>query len=159
MDLSIFLDPSAAVTTIGTIASVGSAIFTLYQSKRAREASRSARAAMTSVQLAAVSERLRSAQEHIRDISPQKSLARGFKWSPKIDSIRKEFDNVLSALPSAGPGKAARETLSKAQRHLNNYESSLGTTPDTSEWQMLQSDVQDTVSELVAEASKQGDQT
>lgn len=159
MDLPIFLEPSVAMTTIGTVASVGSAIFTLYQTKRAREASQSARAAMTSVQLAAVSERLRSAQEHIRDISPQKSSARGFKWSPKIDAIRKEFDNVLSALPSAGPGKGAREILSRAQNHLNKYESSLGTKADSSEWQMLQSDVQDAVSELVAEASKQGDQT
>lgn len=159
MDLSIFLEPSVFITTIGTIASVGSAIFTFLQTKRAREASKSARAAMTSVQLSAVSERLRSAQEHIRDISPQKSSARGFKSSPRIDAIRKEFDNVLSALPSDGPGKGARDILSRAQQHLNKYEKSLGIKADDSEWQMLQSDVQDAISELIYEASKQGDQT
>lgn len=114
---------------------------------------------MTSVQLAAVSERLRSAQEHIRDITPQKTSVRGFKWSPKIDSIRKEFDGVISALPAVGPGNVARQILVKAQSHLNNYEASLSAKPDTSEWQALQGNVQDAVSELVVEASKQGSKT
>lgn len=159
MDLSLFLDPSLAITLIGTTASIGSAIFAFVQSKGAREASQSARAAMTSVQLTAVSERLKSAQEHIRDITPQKANVRGFKGSPRIDSIRKEFDNVLSALPSIGPGSDSRKILSNAQKHLNEYEHSLETEPETSEWQELQSAVQDAVSTLIAEASEQGKKT
>lgn len=112
---------------------------------------------MATVQLAAVGERLKSAQEHIRDVSPEKKRARGYKVGNRFDLIRREFDNALGALPRTGHGSVAREQLTKAQKELNAYEASFFSSPDPTKWRELQVLVQDTISELAANTADIGE--
>jgi hypothetical protein len=113
---------------------------------------------MTAVQLAAVAERLKSAQEHIRDVAPERVSQRGFKSGNRIDLIRREFDNALSALPKTGAGSNARKQLASAQTELNSYQASISQTPGAESWQKLQTLVQDTISDLTAKSLDVGDQ-
>ncbi len=127
------------------------------QALSARKSSQTARRAMTIVQLAAIGERLKSAQEHIRDIAPDKAEARGYKLGNRFDLIRREFDNALSALPKVGHGSVAREQLTRAQSELNNYHASFLPIPDPTKWGILQVLVQDTISELGSNTADVGD--
>lgn len=111
---------------------------------------------MTAVQLAAVAERLKSAQEHIRDVAPEKTSLRGFKGDDRFDLIRREFDLALSALPKSGVGSEARKQLTNAQDKLNIYQRSLPVNPDQENWQKLQIFVQDTISELTSATTNSG---
>lgn len=146
------------LTGVGTLASVLSMIVAFIQAQKAYKSSQDAKAAMATVQLAAVAERLKTAQEHIRDVSPDKVSLRGYKFAPKIDLLRQEFDTALSALPKVGVGSTARGLLVAAQGHLNIYNSSLPEQPGNSEWQNLQGLVQDTISELKSTAFSTGGQ-
>lgn len=152
------LNWSLWVTVIGTLASIISMIVAIAQAKKAYTSSQNAKAAMATVQLSAVAERLKTAQEHIRDVSPDKVTLRGYKFAPKINSIRQEFDTALSALPKTGVGSQGREILVAAQGHLNNYHSSLPEDPNSSDWQNLQILVQDAISELKSIAISTGEQ-
>jgi len=131
-------------------------VATIRQARSAQESSQAARSAMAAVQLVAVGERLKSAQEHIRDIAPEKKRPRGYKVGDPIDRIRREFDSALSALPKDGRGGVAREHLTKAQAELNDYESTFQAGPDPDKWRNLQSLVQDTISDLASNASHIG---
>ncbi|MCF6431079.1 hypothetical protein [Leisingera sp. MMG026] len=154
----ITLNWSLWITVVGTLASIISMIVAIAQAKKAYASSQNAKAAMATVQLAAVAERLKTAQEHIRDVSPDKVSLRGYKFAPKIDSMRQEFDTALSALPKVGVGSRGRELLVAAQGHLNSYHSSLPAEPNSSEWQNLQIFVQDAISELKSKAIRTGEQ-
>lgn len=145
------------ITVIGTVASLAGMVIAIGQARSAYRSSQIASAAMTTVQLAAVAERLKSAQEHIRDMAPDKLSLRGFKSGSRVDAIRQEFDTALSALPKTGMGSTARGQLVKAQSRLNSYSSSLSTEPNNFEWQNLQSLVQDTISDLTATAIQTGE--
>lgn len=136
------------VTVIGVVVTLFSMTVSILQAGSARKSSQAARSAMAVVQLAAVGERLKSAQEHIRDIAPDKTQVRGYKVGNRFDLIRREFDNALSALPKVGHGSIAREQLTKAQTELNDYQASFPTKPDPTKWRELQVLVQDTISEL-----------
>lgn len=145
------------ITAIGVVVTLISMSVSIRQAVSAQKSSQAARSAMAVVQLAAVGERLKSAQEHIRDIAPDKAQARGYKVGNRFDLIRREFDNALSALPKVGHGSAAREQLTKAQTELNDYQSSFSPTPDPTKWQALQVLVQDTISELGSNTADIGD--
>jgi len=136
------------ITAIGVVVTLISMAVSIRQAVSARQSSHAAKSAMAVVQLAAVGERLKSAQEHIRDIAPDKAQARGFKVGNRFDLIRREFDNALSTLPKVGHGSVAREQLTKAQAELNDYQLSFSPIPDPAKWQTLQVLVQDTISEL-----------
>ena len=172
MSLSLWL------TGIGTFASVASMCVAIRQAKNAYKSSQDAKAAMATVQLSAVAERLKTAQEHIRDLAPSKVKQRGRQFEPKIDLIRQEFDTALSALPTVGVGSAARGLLVRAQGHLNTYQS-LPKSEDgpqrealqaereklqaekeklQEEWQELQGLVQDAISDLRSTAFNTGEQ-
>jgi hypothetical protein len=110
------------VTALGVVVTLISMAVSIRQAASAQRSSNAAKSAMAVVQLAAVGERLKSAQEHIRDIAPEKAQARGYKVGNRFDLIRREFDNALSALPKAGHGSVAREQLTKAQTELNGYQ-------------------------------------
>ena len=127
-------------------------VITIAQARKAVKSSQTAVAAMTAVQSTAIAERLRAAQEHIREAAPSRITQRGAKPAKRIASIRLEFDNALSALPRDGKGGAAREQLARAQTQLNSYEASLTGTPNLISWETLQTLVQDTISDLTADA-------
>ncbi|AZV77701.1 hypothetical protein EBB79_07220 [Parasedimentitalea marina] len=150
------MDFSSWITVIGTVASLASMAVAIRQARNAFKSSNDAKKAMATVQLAAVAERLKSAQEHIRDLAPDKVTERGFKSGSKIDSVRREFDTAMSALPTSGVGSSARVLLSNAQASLNEYYSSLHQEPNLDEWQTSQKLVQDTISNLTSTASIQG---
>lgn len=130
---------------------------TIHQTRSARKSSEAAKSAMAVVQLAAVGERLKSAQEHIRDIAPRKTQARGYNLGNRIDLIRREFDNALSALPKVGHGCEARKYLTEAQAELNHYEGSFSSVPDSTKWERLQILVQDAISELASKTTEIGE--
>lgn len=136
----------AAVTIVGMLVSIR-------QARTALVASGVAKRAAAAVQLAAVSERLKSAQEHIRDIAPGKVVQRGYKAGTRFDLIRREFDTALSALPRTGNGGEARLILTAAQNHLDDYQKSLTGIVDVQSWQRLQGLVQDAISDLTARTS------
>lgn len=120
----------------------------IQQARSAKKSSRTARSAMTAVQLAAVRERLKSIQEHIRDVAPEKKNIRGYKVGNRFDLIRQEFDNALGTLPKVGQGSSARKQLNQAQTKLNDYQQSFILVPESKTWFALQILVQDTISEL-----------
>ncbi|WP_139194593.1 hypothetical protein [Roseovarius tolerans] len=172
VDLALWL------TGVGTLASIASMIVAIKQAQKAYKANQSARAAMATVQLSAVAERLKTAQEHIRDVAPGKVKQRGRQFEPKIASIRQEFDTALGALPAVGAGSTARGLLVRAQGHLNTYQSlpkpkgdpqleNLPVEPKKieveqeklrEEWQALQGRVQDAISDLRSTAFDTGEQ-
>lgn len=145
------------ITVVGVSVTLVSMIVTILQARSAESSSRAARRAMATVQLAAVGERLKSAQEHIRDVSPEKKRVRGYKVGNRFDLIRREFDNALGALPRTGHGSVARGQLTKAQIELNAYEASFFLFPDPTKWHELQVLVQDTISELAANTADIGE--
>jgi hypothetical protein len=145
------------ITLIGTVVTIVGMLVAIGQARSALRSSKVAKSAMTAVQLAAVAERLKSAQEHIRDVAPDKVSQRGFKVGNRIDLIRRAFDGALSVLPRAGMGSEARTQLTKAQSDLNNYQASLSEIPDPEMWQKLQVSVQDSVSDLTSTATKLGE--
>lgn len=109
--------------------------------------------------MVAISERLRSAQEHIRDIAPEKAGRRGFDAGRCVDAIRREFDQALSALPKSGVGSVARGLLTNAQAQLNLYQKTLPAAPNHDIWSVLQIQVQDAVSALGVEVETKGHTT
>ena len=145
------------ITVIGVAVTLLSMAVSIHQAQRAQKSSQSARSAMAAIQLSAVGERLKSAQEHIRDVAPDKPRARGYKVGNRFDLIRREFDNALSALPKAGPGSVARGHLTKAQIELNEYQASFSSIPDTTKWGAIQVLVQDTISELASNTADIGE--
>ncbi|WP_422001606.1 hypothetical protein [Roseovarius mucosus] len=145
------------LTTLGVVVTLISMAVSIRQAVSARASSHAAKNAMAVVQLAAVGERLKSAQEHIRDIAPDKAQVRGYKVGNRFDLIRREFDKALSALPKAGHGSVARQQLTKAQTELNDYQASFVLKPDPTKWQALQVLVQDTISELGSNTAEIGD--
>ena len=145
------------LTVIGVVVTLSSMTVSIRQAVSARKSSQAARSAMAVVQLAAVAERLKSAQEHIRDIAPDKTQARGYRVGNRFDLIRREFDNALSVLPKVGHGSIARGQLTKAQTELNDYQASFSTAPDPMKWRELQVLVQDTISELGSNTADIGD--
>lgn len=144
------------ITLGGMAVTLISMFITISKAKSAYDSSQAAKDAMQSVQLAAIGARLKSAQEHIRDVAPDKVSQRGFKIGNRIDLVRREFDDALSALPKKGEASAARLHLTKAQEDLNLYQSSLAIGPDSESWQSLQINVQDSVSELATAMSALG---
>lgn len=112
------MDYSLGITIAGSIASLVGMAVSLHQARSAQKSSSEARAAMTTVQLAAVVERLKTAQNHIRAIAPDRADRRGVKPSLVVDELRQEFDSALSSLPAAGPASGARKTLGDAQKVL-----------------------------------------
>ena len=141
------------ITIIGSAITVISMAVSIRQAKSARKSSRDAMRAKVAVQLAALGERLKSTQEHIRDIAPSKAQVRGYDVGNRFDLILREFDNVLSALPKVGPGSAARKILTQAQTKLNDYEETFNFGPDSETWRELQVLVQDTISELLTSST------
>lgn len=147
----------------GAVASIVGMLLAFWQAHKAKASRQSAEAAVKDahaivkqVQLAAILERLKNAQDHIREISPDRKAPRGFNYSLKIDAIRKEFDTALSSLPQQGSGEVARSNLKTAQFRLNQYSASLTNEPAAMEWQKLQNSVQDAISTLTTEASQLG---
>jgi hypothetical protein len=151
MTFSDWITIGGAVVTL-----VGMAV-SIVQARSALKSSKVAKNAMTAVQLVAVAERLKSAQEHIRDLATDKVSQRGFKIGNRFDLIRREFDSALSALPKTGRGSEARTQLASAQNQLNNYQKSLQSNPDPMSWQELQIFVQDTISDLTSNTHTLGD--
>lgn len=151
------MDYSLGITIVGSIASLGGMVVSLHQAGSARKSSSEARAAMTTVQLAAVVERLKIAQNHIRAIAPDRVDRRGVKPSLVVDDLRQEFDSALSSLPTAGPASDARKMLGDAQKSLNTYNASLRDGANQEEWQKLQGYVQDAMSDLSAKAINLGE--
>lgn len=136
------------LNVFGVAVSIISAVVSIRQARSAKASSQSARDAMAVIQLAAIGERLKTAQEHIRDVAPEKMRERGYKLGGRVTLIRREFDISLSALPKVGHGSTARLLLTKAQTALNGYEESLSSAPDREKWIELQASVQDAISEL-----------
>jgi hypothetical protein len=145
------------ITVVGAAVTLVSMFVSIRQARSAFRSSQIAKKAMAAVQLAAVAERLKSAQEHIRDVAPDKVSQRGFKIGNRLDLIRREFDSALSALPKVGTGSEARMQLTNAQTELNNYQKSLTVAPDSKTWQNLQMFVQDSISDLTATTIKVGE--
>ncbi|MFE0235308.1 hypothetical protein ACFW0F_15310 [Brucella anthropi] len=145
------------ITISGAVITLISMAVSIRQAKSARKSSRDAMSAMVAVQLSAVGERLKSTQEHIRDVAPAKKHVRGYKVGNRFDLVRREFDNALSALPKTGPGSAARRILTQAQIKLNDYQESFHLQPDPVTWGELQVLVQDTISELASSSTRIGD--
>lgn len=146
------------ITVAGTVVTLVGMTVSIRQARSAFRSSQIAKNAMAAVQLAAVAERLKSAQEHIRDVAPDKVSQRGFKIGNRLDLIRREFDSALSALPRSGMGSEARMQLTNAQAELNEYQKSLTLSPDPPTWQKLQMSVQDTISDLTAATSNIGEE-
>lgn len=151
------MDYALWITIVGSIASLVGMAVSLHQAGSARKSSSEAHAAMTTVQLAAVVERLKTAQNHIRAIAPDRLDQRGVKPPLVVDELRKEFDSALSSLPAAGPASGARKTLGDAQRSLNAYNASLKDGANQEEWQKLQAYVQDAMADLSAKAINVGE--
>lgn len=147
---------SDLITLLGVLVTLVSMAVSIHQARSALKSSQAATTAMSTVQIIAVAERLKSAQEHIRDLAVEKVSLRGFKLGSRFDLIRREFDQALGALPKVGKGGEARLLLTDAQKELNNYQTSLAATPDSESWQKLQSLVQDAISDLTSENSKVG---
>ena len=145
------------ITVVGAAVTIGGMMVSIHQAKNAFRSSQIAKNAMSAVQLAAVAERLKSAQEHIRDVAPYKVSQRGFKIGTRLDLIRREFDSALSSLPKTGMGGDARKQLADAQNELNKYQGSLNSTPNAIIWQKMQTLVQDTISELTSQTTDIGD--
>lgn len=118
------------ITLIGIIVTIIGVIVTIYQAKKAFKSSQEAKKALAIVEFAVVSARLKLAQEHTRNVAPEKVSSRGFKIGNRIDSIREEFDSALVSLPKNGKGSKVREQLDTAQSALNAYNNSLQTAPD-----------------------------
>lgn len=139
--------------TVGSmIVTIIATVITIVLTMLAKSASVDARAAAASVRLAANADRLRSAQEHIRSLP-----LRGVKPDRLIANIRQEFDIALGALPKDGPGSKARKLVAQAQANLNQYETSLLTTPDKGKWEILQINIQDAISDLTAVSMLSGE--
>lgn len=145
------------ISVISTIVTVIGTGVTIWQARSALRSSKAAKNAMVAVQLASVVERLKAAQEHIRDVAPEKPLQRGYRVGSRFDLIRQGFDAALSALPKTGMGSAARTQLADAQTQLNGYQKTFPKTPDHDSWQKLQVSVQDAVSELTSIIHTLGD--
>lgn len=144
---------SDGITVLGIVVTVVATLITIWQAASARDSSRKARTAMDQVRLAAIADRLRSAQEHIRALPTAASSVRGAKTPPGVARIRQEFDNTLGALATTGPGSRARKLVVDAQNSLNQYALALPTV-DQAAWQSLQSAVQDAISELTTAVSR-----
>lgn len=148
---------------IATLVTLAGMAVSIGQAKSALKSSQVAKNAVAAVQLAAIAERLKAAQEHIRDVAPDKVSQRGFKIGNRLDLIRREFDSALSALPKIGMGSQARTQLTSAQAELNRYQTSLSLKPslmptaDSETWQKLQVFVQDAVSEITSTTSSLGE--
>ena len=145
------------ITIFGALVTIFSMAESIRQARKAKASSTNAWKAMAAVQLSAVGERLKSTQEHIRDVAPEKKLVRGFKVGNRFDLIRREFDTSLSVLPKKGHGSSAREQLTVAQIKLNEYQASFNLTPDQQKWRELQVLVQDTISELGSNTTSIGE--
>jgi hypothetical protein len=139
---------SDLITIIAAAVTIVCTGISIYQARSAFLSSKAARKALNAVKLAALSERLKSAQEHIRDVAPERTQQRGFKIGSRIDLIRREFDYALNALPMEGNTSNARVKIKDAQVELNRYQKSISSGPDAEIWQSLQVHVQDAVSEL-----------
>lgn len=135
-------------TVFGAFASLLGMIVSLRQARSARRASAEARAAMEKLRSAVVFERLKTAQNHIRAIAPDRVELRGVRLETVFDELRKEFDDTLSSLPTTGPESDARKMLEKAQVSFNDYKRSLKNEVDQEAWQQLQTYVQDAMSKL-----------
>ncbi|SCD25501.1 putative membrane protein [Brucella inopinata] len=155
--MRVMVSSSDWITISGAIITLISMAVSIRQAKSARKSSRDAMSAMAAVQLSAVGERLKSTQEHIRDVGPPKKQERGYKVGNRFDLIRREFDNALSALPKTGHGSTARRLLTQAQIKLNDYQESFHLEPDSETWRELQVLVQDTISELASNSTSIGD--
>lgn len=142
------------LTAIGVAATVVSMLVSIWQARSAFASSQVARSAMTSVQISVIAERLKSAQEHIRELAADKVSQRGFKVGNRFDLIRREFDTVLNTLPKSGEGGEARIQIKNAQAELNIYQQSMSLNPDIETWQKLQTLVQDAISDLTSMSSK-----
>lgn len=142
------------LTAIGVIATVISMLVSVWQARSAYASSQVAKSAVTSVQLSAIAERLKSAQEHIRELAADKVSQRGFKVGNRFDLIRREFDTALNTLPKSGEGGEARIQIKNAQTELNIYQQSMSSDPDVETWQKLQTLVQDAISDLTSMTSK-----
>ncbi|MGP6089462.1 hypothetical protein [Antarctobacter jejuensis] len=147
------MDLLSTLSIGGSVASLVGMLVSLQQAKSARRASNEAKSVFVRVQLTSITERLKAAQEHIREIEPSKLGKRGFNPGAKVDLIRREFDTALSSLPKSGVGSASREVLFSAQAILNSYNSSISNTPSDTDWQKLQISVQNAISELSSEAT------
>lgn len=143
---------SDAITIAGIIVTVCATVITVWQASEARKSSLSAQHALDKVRLAAIADRLRSAQEHIRALPTQARNLRGAKIPAGVARIRQEFDNVLGTLPKSGAGGEARTLVSAAQTSLDQYEASLPGNVDLRAWQSLQRTVQDAISDLTTAA-------
>lgn len=150
------MDLSDWITVIGVVVTLISMGVTILYAQSAGRSSRSANSALTAVQLSVIGERLKITQEHIRDVSPEKALVRGYKVGNRFDLIHREFDNALSALPKTGAGSEARAQLIKAQAELHDYQTSFPVSPDPAKWRALQILVQDTISELASNTADIG---
>ena len=148
---------SDRITLIGTVVTLISMGVSIWQARSAFRSSQIAKRAMKAVKLAAVAERLKSAQEHIRDVAPDKVTQRGFKVGNRFDIIRREFDSALNALPKTGVGSEARKLLTNAQTELNSYQNSTLSSKDSTTWQRLQVFVQDAISDLTSTTSSIGE--
>ena len=130
------------LTNIGaTIVTIISMFFTI---EKAREVKNTAQ----SFKIKRAIERLVSAQDHIRNLSPEKIKQRGFDSSRIIGDLRKDFDLALGNLVQTGEEGGAREVLRSAQNALNIYQKSLLLTPDNPAWEELVQQVQNTISKL-----------
>jgi hypothetical protein len=141
------------ITIAGAAVTLISMAVSIVQARSASRSSKTAKAALATVQLAAVAERLKSAQEHIREVAPERIPQRGFKLDKRIDLIRREFDNALSALPKTGAGSEPRKQLVSAQTELNEF----CKVQSAESWQKLQILVQDTISGLTAKSLETGE--
>jgi hypothetical protein len=104
--------------------------------------------------MTAIADRLKSAQDHIRDVAPEKLNKRGYDHGKRIDSIRRDFDASLNALPQGGLSEDARTRLKAAQATLNIYQKSLSGIPDQQAWERLQVETQDTIPELLSQSTE-----
>ena len=144
------------ITIIGAGITLIAMIVSMWQAKNALKSSRDAKKAVVAVRLAGIAERLKNAQEHVRDIAPHRLTLPGFKITNQVTLIQREFDEALGALPHSGEGSGARAKISAAQDASFKYEQSLASTPDTMAWEKMRKGLQDGMSEIFATTSNIG---
>lgn len=148
---------SDLITLGGAAVTIVAMAVSIIQAKNALRDSRAATTAVSKFRLAANADRLKSAQQYIRNLPLIPAEQRGVQAAQQVSLIRQEFDSTLGALPMKGPGSDVRRLLTDAQANLDAYEASL-TTPlvNRAAWQSLQSSVQDAVSILTTVSSEPG---
>lgn len=137
------------ISIAGTAVTLASMGISILQAKKARKASKDAEKILIAVNMTSVAERLKTAQEHIRGIAPEKLKQRGFNPEELINSIHKEFDAALNDLSSSGEGSEARKKIVKAQSIFDSYCSSKNM-PNRDLWIGLRQLIQDAISTLTS---------